>query len=113
VSFQKRANVIYPTCHQSFFAQIWMSVNVNLSPELKEKVLDKSLNQIYLLIEKARSFAAQLIAYRTALEKATGIPVLNRWIHFSLSGYLVNVAANASAETFLKRRIAGNRITNS
>ena len=57
-------------------------------------------------LDKARSFAAQLVAYRTALEKATGIPVLNTWIHFPISGYLVNVAIDASPETFLERCIS-------
>ena len=60
------------------------------------------------LIEKATSFAAQLMAYRMALEKATGSPVLNTWIHFPISGYLVNVAVNTSSETFLERCIAAN-----
>ena len=52
------------------------------------------------LIEKAKSFAAQLVAYRIALEKATGIPVLSTWIHFPISGYLVNVAINALPRNF-------------
>ena len=65
------------------------------------------------LIEKARSFAAQLVAYRMALEKATGIPVLNTWIHFPISGYLVNVAVNASPETFLERCISASGMRNS
>ena len=58
------------------------------------------------LIEKAKSFAGQLMAYRTALEKATKIPVLSTWIHFPISGYLVNVGINASPETFLQRCIS-------
>ena len=60
------------------------------------------------LIDKARSFAAQLVAYRTALEKAMRSPVLNTWIHFPISGYLVNVVVNTSSETFLERCIAAN-----
>ena len=58
------------------------------------------------LIEKAKSFAGQLMAYRTALEKATKIPVLSTWIHFPISGYLVNVGINAAPETFLQRCIS-------
>jgi ATP-dependent exoDNAse (exonuclease V) beta subunit len=58
------------------------------------------------LLDKAKSFAAQLTAYRMALEKATKIPVLNTWIHFPMSGYLVNVGINAAAETFLERCIS-------
>jgi hypothetical protein len=65
------------------------------------------------LLDKARSFAGQLVAYRTALEKATGIPVLNTWIHFPISGYLVNVTVNASSETFLEQCIAASEMTNS
>ncbi|MGH8546882.1 MAG: PD-(D/E)XK nuclease family protein, partial [Gammaproteobacteria bacterium] len=65
------------------------------------------------LIDKARSFAAQLVAYRTALEKATRIPVLNKWIHFPVSGYLVNVAVSASPETFLERCISANGMRSS
>ena len=58
------------------------------------------------LIEKAKSFAGQLIAYRTALEKATTIPVLSTWIHFPVSGYLVNVGISVAPETFLQRCIS-------
>jgi ATP-dependent helicase/nuclease subunit A len=60
------------------------------------------------LIEKARSFAAQLVAYRTALEKATATPVLSTWIHFPISGYLVRVAVNGSSEAFLERCISAS-----
>ena len=58
------------------------------------------------LLEKAKSFAAQLIAYRTALEKATKIPVLSTWIHFPISGYLVDVRINTAPETFLQQCIS-------
>jgi ATP-dependent exoDNAse (exonuclease V) beta subunit len=58
------------------------------------------------LLEKAKSFAGQLMAYRTALEKATTIPVSSTWIHFPISGYLVNVAVNAAPETFLRQCIS-------
>jgi ATP-dependent helicase/nuclease subunit A len=65
------------------------------------------------LLEKAKSFAAQLVAYRTALEKATNIPVLSTWIHFPVSGYWVNVGVNASPETFLQRCFSASGDTNS
>jgi len=54
---------------------------------------------------KAKSFGAQLMAYRTALEKATKLPVLSTWIHFPISGYLVNVRINAAVESFLQQCI--------
>ncbi len=65
------------------------------------------------LTEKAKSFAAQMVAYRAAIETATGTRVLDTWIHFPVSGYLVNVAVNASAEIFLERCIRANGIRNS
>src|SRR5262249_53958158 len=58
------------------------------------------------LMVKARSFAAQLVAYRIALEKAMGSPVLDTFIHFPISGYLVDVAIDSSPETFLQRCIS-------
>lgn len=61
------------------------------------------------LLEKAKSFAAQLIAYQTALEQATKIPVLSTWIYFPISGYLVDVRINARPETFLQRCISCSR----
>lgn len=64
------------------------------------------------LTEKAKSFAAQMAAYRAAIETATGTPVLDTWIHFPISGYLVNVAVNASAEIFLERCIPANGMRN-
>jgi hypothetical protein len=54
------------------------------------------------LTEKAKSFAAQVVAYRAAIETATGAPVLDTFIHFPVSGYLVNVAVKAAGEIFLE-----------
>ena len=64
------------------------------------------------LTQKAKSFAAQMVAYRAAIETATGTPVLGTWIHFPISGYLVNVAVKAPAEMFLERSISANGIRN-
>jgi ATP-dependent exoDNAse (exonuclease V) beta subunit len=58
------------------------------------------------LLEKAKSFAGQLTAYRTALEKATKIQVASTWIHFPISGYLVDVRINATPDTFLQQCIS-------
>jgi ATP-dependent exoDNAse (exonuclease V) beta subunit len=41
--------------------------------------------------EKAMSFSGQVDAYRSAVEKATGSPVVGQWIHFSVGGGLVEV----------------------
>jgi ATP-dependent exoDNAse (exonuclease V) beta subunit len=64
------------------------------------------------LTEKAKSFAAQMVAYRAAIETAFGTPVLATWTHFPILGYLVNVAVNASAASFLERCISANGIRN-
>jgi ATP-dependent exoDNAse (exonuclease V) beta subunit len=53
------------------------------------------------LTEKAKSFAAQLVAYREAIETAMGTPVLGTFIHFPVSGYLVVVGVGVSLESFL------------
>jgi hypothetical protein len=36
------------------------------------------------------------------------IPALSTWIHFPISGYLVNVGVNAAREIFLQRCISAN-----
>ncbi|MBI4529383.1 MAG: UvrD-helicase domain-containing protein [Deltaproteobacteria bacterium] len=58
------------------------------------------------LVEKAKSFAGQLTAYRRGLEKAKKKPVIGTWIHYPISGYLVEVRMNGSAEEFLERCIS-------
>jgi len=58
------------------------------------------------LREKAKSFAAQLMAYRMALKKATNISLLSTWIHFPISGYLVDVTIDATPEAFLQQCIS-------
>ena len=63
-------------------------------------------------LEKAKSFAGQMVAYRAAIETATGAPVIGTFIHFPISGYLVNVAVNGSAEMFLARCIPADGIRN-
>jgi ATP-dependent helicase/nuclease subunit A len=62
------------------------------------------------LTKRAKSFAAQMVAYRAAIETATGAPVIGTLIHFPISGYLVNVAVNGSAEMFLEQCIPVNGI---
>jgi len=41
--------------------------------------------------KKALEYSGQLMAYKTALEAATGKPVLSQWINFAVSGYLVEI----------------------
>ncbi len=57
------------------------------------------------LLEKAKEFAGQLVAYSLAIGKATGRPVVGTWIHFPVSGYIVQVTVNASPESFLEQCI--------
>jgi ATP-dependent helicase/nuclease subunit A len=61
------------------------------------------------LTKKAKSFAAQIVAYRGAIEKTTGKSVLATLIHFPVSGYLVNVAVKDGPDTFIKKCISANR----
>ena len=41
--------------------------------------------------KRALEYSGQLWAYRRAVEKATGLPVLGQWIHFCVGGGVVEV----------------------
>jgi len=61
------------------------------------------------LTEKAKSFAAQMVAYRLAMEKATGKTVLATFIHFPVSGYLVDISVKETPDTFIEQCISATR----
>ena len=46
MSLKQEVTLSCPACEQDFTAAVWLSVNTNVSPELKEKILDDTLNEI-------------------------------------------------------------------
>lgn len=46
MSLSQYATFSCPECGKDFSASIWLSVNTSLSPELKEQILDGTLNEL-------------------------------------------------------------------